>query len=201
MGKTLIAGLTGGIGSGKTTVAKMFEEEGIPIYIADDRAKIIMDRKDIVDRVQDIFPINVITDDYKLDRKVIRETVFENKELLEKLNDIVHPEVKKDFEQWVASHLDKPFVIKETAILFEKKLDKQCDLVILVTAPDELRIERIKKRDNVSNDNIRQIMNNQLSDEYKKQFSNYVIENIDIKKVKHEVKCIINNIKEIKSSF
>ncbi|KZE80503.1 dephospho-CoA kinase [Myroides marinus] len=189
----LIVGLTGGIGSGKTTVAKMFEAEGIPIYIADERAKQIMDRKGVVDAVQAIFEENVRIGEV-LDRKKIREIVFENKQLLTKLNNIVHPEVKKDFEQWKHKNDVFPFVIKESAVLFENNLNKSCDLVILVTAPEEVRINRVMERDKVSFDNVKSIINNQMKDSDKIPLSDYVITNINKDLVKKEVKMIINDI-------
>lgn len=189
----LIVGLTGGIGSGKTTVANMFEEEGIPIYIADERAKQIMDRADVVEAVQSIFKENVKIGEV-LDRKKIREIVFDNKELLNQLNRIVHPEVKKDFERWKEENDAFPFVIKESAVLFENNLNKQCDLVILVTAPEEVRLARVMARDGVSLDNVESIMRNQLKDSDKIPFSDYVITNINKDLVKKEVKMIINDI-------
>lgn len=189
----LIVGLTGGIGSGKTTVANMFAEEGIPIYIADERAKQIMDRADVVEAVQSIFKENVKIGEV-LDRKKIREIVFDNKELLNQLNQIVHPEVKKDFERWKEENDAFPFVIKESAVLFENNLNKQCDLVILVTAPEEVRLARVMARDGVSLDNVESIMRNQLKDSDKIPFSNYVITNINKDLVKKEVKMIINDI-------
>ncbi|MCA4806270.1 dephospho-CoA kinase [Myroides odoratimimus] len=189
----LIVGLTGGIGSGKTTVANMFEEEGIPIYIADERAKQIMDRADVVEAVQSIFKENVKIGEV-LDRKKIREIVFDNKELLNQLNRIVHPEVKKDFERWKEENDAFPFVIKESAVLFENNLNKQCDLVILVTAPEEVRLARVMARDGVSLDNVESIMRNQLKDSDKIPFSDYVITNINKDLVKKEVEMIINDI-------
>lgn len=189
----LIVGLTGGIGSGKTTVAKMFEEEGIPIYIADERAKQLMDREDIVNAVQSIFKEDVKIGGV-LDRKKIREIVFKDKDLLTQLNNIVHPAVKKDFEQWKEKNDVFPFVIKESAVLFENKLHTQCDLVILVTAPEEVRVKRVVERDKVSIDNVKSIINNQMKDSDKIPLSNYVITNINKDLVKKEVKMIINDI-------
>ncbi|WP_121965958.1 dephospho-CoA kinase [Myroides sp. N17-2] len=189
----LIVGLTGGIGSGKTTVAKMFEESGIPIYIADDRARQIMDRKDVVNAVQSIFKEDVKIGEV-LDRKKIREIVFDNKDLLTQLNNIVHPEVKKDFEEWKVANDASPFVIKESAVLFENKLHTQCDLVILVTAPEEIRIKRVMERDKVSYDNVKSIISNQMQDSDKIPLSDYVIININKHLVNKEVKMIINDI-------
>ena len=199
--KTKIVGLTGGIGSGKTTVAKLFMEHGVPVYISDDRAKQIMDSSTVASLVQEAFKQNVLDNQGKLDRQIIRSLVFEDAVLLEKLNSIVHPLVKQDFLQWVESHKDQSFVLKESAILFEKQLHKDCDLVILVVAPEEVRIQRVMQRDKVSSDNIRQIMNNQLEDVSKIPLSDYIIENVDIKLVKEQVKCIVNRIKNEDISF
>ncbi len=192
---TKIVGLTGGIGSGKTTVANFFSDLGVPVYIADDRAKAIMDQPDIIQRVQEIFDVNVLQADGKIDRKAVRELVFDNQDLLDKLNNIVHPSVKQDFQVWLEQNSSADFVIKESAILFEKELHKECDLVILVVAPQELRIQRVMNRDNTNVDNIRQIMNNQLKDVDKIPLSDYIIENIDLILAKEQVKCIINRIK------
>jgi dephospho-CoA kinase len=189
----LVVGLTGGIGSGKTTVAKMFEAEGIPVYIADDRAKQIMDREDIVNAVQSIFSEDVKMGSV-LDRKKIREIVFNDKYLLTQLNNIVHPAVKKDFDQWKEENDAFPFIIKESAVLFENKLHTQCDLVILVTAPEEIRIKRVVERDKVSEENVKSIINNQMKDSDKIPLSDYVITNINKDLVKKEVEMIINDI-------
>jgi dephospho-CoA kinase len=175
---TKIVGLTGGIGSGKTMVANFFKEEGIPVYISDERAKTIMDKPEIIHKIQGIFDENVQKKG-KLDRKRIREIVFKESHLLEKLNAIVHPAVKKDFEQWVDLHQKYSFVIKESALLFEQKLYKTCDYIILVTAPEEIRVKRVVKRDGVTVKNIRDIIRNQLKDEDKIPFCDWVIINVD----------------------
>lgn len=191
---TKIVGLTGGIGSGKTMVASFFKEEGIPVYISDERAKIIMDNPEIVHQVQEIFEDNV-QENGKLDRKKIRNIVFKQGHLLDKLNAVIHPEVKKDFEEWVKSHQKHLFVIKESALLFEKKLYKTCDYVILVTAPEEIRVKRVIKRDGVTAESIRNIIRNQMRDEDKIPFCDWVIINLDKELVKKEIKNIIDDIK------
>ncbi|MEC4115892.1 dephospho-CoA kinase [Myroides phaeus] len=189
----LIVGLTGGIGSGKTTVAKMFASEGIPVYISDERAKAIMDRPDVVAAVQALFEENIM-DGPIIDRKKLRNIVFNNKTLLDQLNKIVHPEVKKDFITWVEEHRNFKFVLKESAILFEKDLDKECDFVVLVTAPEEVRIQRVMARDGVSSQNVQAIIANQMKDSLKILKSDYVIANINKEQVKKEVKMIIADI-------
>lgn len=191
---SLIVGLTGGIGSGKTTVAKLFQKHGVPIYIADERAKLLMERPDVVEAVQQIFTTSVINENGLLDRAKIKQLVFDNKTLLEQLNQVVHPRVKKDFEDWLDEHKDSPFVIKESAILFESGLETSCDLVILVVAPEEIRIERVMARDGVSKDQVLKIIDNQMKDEEKVERSQYIIENNNKKTIESDIIAIIRDI-------
>ncbi len=174
---TKIIGLTGGIGSGKTTVAKYFASKGIPVYIADEAAKAIMDDKKVVQEVQAIFPEKVILKNGLLDRNAIRELVFIDKSKLEQLNKIIHPKVKTDFENWLKKNKKAPFIIKEVAILFETNGQKYCDATILVTAPIETRIKRVLERDTTSRENILQIINNQLPEEEKIKLATFVVTN------------------------
>lgn len=191
---SIIVGLTGGIGSGKTTVAKLFEKHGIPIYIADDKARLLMDQPEVIEAVQQIFATSVINEYGKLDRTKIKQLVFEDKEQLEKLNQVVHPRVKKDFDQWVEQHKESPIVIKESAILFENGLDKTCDLVLLVVAPEEVRINRVMMRDGVSKEQVRKIIDNQMKDEEKAKRSQYIIENNNNKSLESNIIAIIRDI-------
>lgn len=189
---TKVICLTGGIGSGKTTVARMFEKHGIPVYISDERAKLIMMKSEVIQQVQAIFDEPVIQGEL-LDRKKIRELVFGNKELLERLNSIVHPAVANDFKVWVRSHSDKAYVLKESAILFETKSQSTCEKIILVTAPEEVRIRRVVERDGVSEEGVKKIINQQISDYEKGKLSDFIIKNIDIKEVEKEVLIIIRD--------
>lgn len=174
---TKIIGLTGGIGSGKTTVAKYFASKGIPVYIADDAAKSLMDDRKVVQEVQAIFPQNVILKNGLLDRSTIRELVFADKSKLEQLNKIIHPKVKSDFDNWLKKNKKAPFIIKEVAILFETNGQKYCDATILVTAPIETRIKRVLERDSTSRETILQIINNQLPEEEKMKLATFVVTN------------------------
>jgi len=178
---TKIIGLTGGIGSGKSTVAHYIASKGIPVYIADAAAKEIMEQQGVIAQIKQVFHQNVITSDGKLDRKVIGQLVFTSPELLKKLNAIVHPLVKTHFIEWLQQHKTASFVLKEVAILFESGGNKECDKVILVTAPEAIRIQRTMLRDNTSQEAILNRIQNQLSDAEKIQKSDFVISNIDIK--------------------
>jgi dephospho-CoA kinase len=179
---TKIIGLTGGIGSGKSTVAHYIASKGIPVYVADEEAKKLMELTEVITSVQAIFEENVLDEFGKLDRKKIADLVFNSPTQLAQLNNIVHPLVKNHFIEWLKIHSNAPFVIKEVAILFETGGDKACDKVILVTAPEEIRIERAMKRDNVSKETIVSRMNNQLPESEKITKSDFIIHNIDLNK-------------------
>ncbi len=146
---TKIIGLTGGIGSGKSTVANLFMSKGVPVYIADTEAKKLMESRNIITKITNYFGNDILVNS-KIDRPKLAKLVFNNPEKLSELNNIVHPEVQKHFQNWLKNKKDFPFVIKEAAILFETGGNKQCDKVITVVAPQELRIQRVKERDKVT---------------------------------------------------
>lgn len=175
----LEVGITGGIGSGKTTVCKVFEELGIPVYYADDRAKRLLEHDPhVVEQVQQLFGREIYDSRGKVDRKTIAARVFNDKELLTKLNAIVHPAVQEDYHRWVLAHRQKaPYVLKEAALLVEAGTYKQLDALICVTAPKELRIERIIQRDQATRDAVLARMQNQLPQPDKVKLSDYVIKN------------------------
>lgn len=178
---TKIIGLTGGIGSGKSTVAQYIASKGIPVYVADEAAKSLMEQPEVVTQIQAIFSQSVIAADGKLERKTIAQLVFTDPDLLHKLNAIVHPLVKTHFLDWLQKHAHAPFVIKEVAILFETGGDEACDKVILVTAPEAIRIQRAMLRDNITEEAVLNRIKNQLSDAEKSKKSHFVISNIDLK--------------------
>lgn len=193
---TKIIGLTGGIGSGKSTVASFFKELGVPVYIADDEAKKLMEDPEIVSKVQSVFDENVIENN-ALNRKKIAELVFSAPEKLKKLNSVIHPEVKKHFLSWVKLNNNHPFVIKEAAILFESGTYKDCDKIIVVTAPEAVRIQRVMSRDKVSEDQVLERIKNQWTDEKKIQLSDYVIQNTDFESTKRNVVKILKELKKM----
>ena len=182
----IIVGLTGGIGSGKTTVAKAFKALGIPVYIADEEAKKLMRKSKIIKRkLIQLFGDKAYVDG-ELNKPFIANIIFNDKAYLLKMNAIVHPRVAKHFKKWVLKQ-DAPYVIKEVAILFENGGHKDCDYVITVTAPKALRIERLLERDNTSKENIEAIMKNQWSDAEKIALSDFVIDNRSLQKTKEQV--------------
>ncbi|KAA2217066.1 dephospho-CoA kinase [Maribacter flavus] len=181
-----IIGLTGGIGSGKTTVAKMFEELGVPIYNSDLEAKKLMHTsKTIRKKLVDLFGETAYHDG-KLNRSYIAKSVFNDPLLLKRLNKIVHPVVRKHFVKWSETQ-NAPYVIQETALLFENEAQGLYDKVILITAPMEVRIKRLLERDNATREEILARMNNQLEDSKKLPLADYVIENVNLEKTSAKV--------------
>ncbi len=189
-----IVGLTGGIGSGKTTVAKLFSELGVPVYIADVEAKRLTNSSVVIRRKLTKLLGDEAYINGSLNRKFVADKIFTNEALLNAVNAIIHPEVAADFKKWALEQKTN-YVIKEAAILFESGGYKQCDLVILVIAPKAVRIERIMMRDGATEDEIEQRMNNQWSDLKKKKFADIIIENIEMENTRRQVESIHNSLK------
>lgn len=171
------AGITGGIGSGKSTVSKVFGLLGVPVYVADDAAKLVLQQEKVIAQIRAFAGDGVVDEKGKIERKKLAKLVFNDKEKLAKLNAIVHPAVGKHFDDWCKQQKDAPYILKEAAILFESGSYKQTDLVITVTAPVELRIARTMQRDRISKADVVARMNNQMSDEEKIKRSQFVIHN------------------------
>ena len=169
-------GITGGIGSGKTYVASVFQSFGVPIFNADIQAKKIMTSSGkLIKLVKEEFG-NDIYKDSDLNKEKLASIVFNDKSKLEKLNSLVHPIVKKEFNNWCKKQTS-PYVIKEAAILFESNSHLGLDAVICVLAPLELRMERLLKRDNYTEKEIKKRIENQISQEEKEKLSDYIIVN------------------------
>jgi dephospho-CoA kinase len=173
---TKIIGLTGGIGSGKTTVAAIFKSHGIPVYIADDAGKEVMQSPQILSKIQDIFGTTIFENGV-LDRKKLAAIVFNDPEKLNQLNAIVHPAVAEHFKLWVTAHQQSEFIIYESAILFESGGDKKCHKIISVYTPENTRIQRVIKRDSTSKEQILQRIQAQWTDEQRLEKSDFVINN------------------------
>lgn len=182
----IIIGLTGGIGSGKSTVATMFKELGVPVYDSDQRAKYLMNTsKVIIKQLVELLGEEAYKKG-KLNRPFIAEKVFNDSELLAELNNIVHPVVRQDFIDWTKNQ-DSCYVIQETALLFENKSQDLYDDVILVIAPKEVRIERVLSRDNSTRAQVEARMNNQLDDEIKLELADFIIENTELERTREKV--------------
>ena len=172
----LKVGVTGGIGSGKTTVCRIFSILGVPVFSADETARIIMDSDTEVEKkINDVAGRNMYTGS-GLDRKGLASLIFNNRDLLEKINNIVHPLVREKFESWAAG-VDTEYVIYEAAILFESGHYKEMDRVICVTAPEELRIRRVMERDHLTREQVEKRMASQWDEKKKIALADFVIMN------------------------
>lgn len=191
---TKIIGLTGGIGSGKTTIANYFHSFGIPLYIADDEARKLMQSQKIINAIKTVFGDGIFEKE-TLNRAKLAEIVFNEPEKLEKLNAIIHPAVKSDFKEWLLQNKNAPFIIYEAAILFESGNYANCDYIITVAAPIDTRIERVMKRDKTTRELIIKRMEAQWTDEQRISKSDFVIENEDLKKAKQKVEEILKILK------
>lgn len=173
----LKVGITGGIGSGKSVVAKIFSTLGIPVYESDQRAKWLIEyNKDIVSEIREFLGNEAYNEDGKYDKVFVSKAVFQNEELLRKLNQIVHPRVRQDFEDWVLLQ-NAPFVLKEAAIMSRNAgLDK----IIVVHSPKDLRIKRLLKRDTHRNlSEIEKVISNQKTEKEFLEMADFVINNDD----------------------
>ncbi len=181
-----IVGITGGIGSGKTTVSKMFKALGVPIYNADDEAKKLMLKDPIKTQLISIFGDEVYLGG-QLNRNLIRSAIFNNDELRHKINSIVHPEVGQHFKSWLENQ-DSPYVLKEAAIIFEAGLTEQYDFIITVVANKKERINRVVSRPGITRQMVLDVMDKQWSDEKKIAESNFVITNQNLSETEKKVK-------------
>lgn len=190
-------GLSGGIGSGKTLISKIFQELGVPVYYADLAAKRLMNSSfELSDGIKELFGENAYLNN-KLDRKLLARLVFENKSLLHKLNKLVHPAVEKDFSDWCTTHSSKPYILKEAAVLFESGSYKQLDKVIVVSAPENVRIERVTSRDNSTVKEVLDRIKNQWPTEKLAALADFIIENDGKKLILPQVIKIDEKIKNI----
>ena len=188
-----IVGLTGGIGSGKSTIAKLFQALGVPVYIADSEAKkILASSKDVRKKVVLLLGAQSYTKEMP-NRAYIAQKVFNDPVLLDGLNAIVHPEVTASFKRWVQKQ-DAPYCVKEAAILFESGGYKNCDAIILVIASEESRIQRVLKRDKIKKKDIEARIRLQWSDDKKKVLSDYLIQNEYLQTALDQANKILNSL-------
>ncbi|AKK72114.1 dephospho-CoA kinase [Chryseobacterium gallinarum] len=190
-----IIGLTGGIGSGKTTVARFIEEFGFPVYYSDDRAKtIVNDNENLKIKIKELLGDEAYDENGLYDRKFVAGKVFNNKELLHQLNEIIHPAVRLDFEDWVRKQT-KYLVFKETALLFELKLNRQCYKSLLVTAEDNIRIKRVMDRDGKTYREVEAVMEKQMPEKDKIKMADCIIyNNTNLEELKEQTERIVFNI-------
>ncbi|MBT8204617.1 MAG: dephospho-CoA kinase [Eudoraea sp.] len=191
-----IIGLTGGIGSGKTTVSGMFAALGVPVYNSDLEAKRLMhSSRTLRHKISDLLGEKAYQGRV-LQRQYVAEKVFKDAHLLKELNAIVHPAVKRHFRRWTAKQ-SFPYVIQEAAILFENGSYPAFDKMILVTAPEEIRIARIQQRDGATRKSILERMGHQWNDDQKAALADYIIENTDLDHTRDQVALIHAELLEL----
>ncbi len=190
---TKIIGLTGGIGSGKTTIANYFKSLGIPVYIADDEAKRLLDDSKIQQKIIEVFGENIIENN-KVVREKLAAVVFQNPEKLNALNAIIHPAVKEHFVNWLSQHQENPIIIKEAAILFESGTYKDCDKIITVVTPLETRIKRVISRDETTKEAVLNRVKNQWTDKMRIAKSDFVIKDYDLSDAKSQADEILQKL-------
>ncbi len=184
-----LVGLTGGMGSGKTTVAEMFKDLGVAVYNSDIEAKRLMNENpEVRNKIKTLFGEKAYQNN-KLNRKLLAEKAFNDKKLLIALNQVVHPAVREDLKAWVGKQQGE-YVIQEAAILFENGGYKDFDKMILVTAPKKVRIARIKQRDGLTENAILERMQHQWSAKRKKELAQYVINNKTLADTRKQVRMI-----------
>ena len=191
-------GLTGGIGSGKTTVSNFLLEYGIPVYNSDSQGKKLMNTNlELINDIVNIFGESVYNNGV-LNTNLLSSIVFSDPEKIKQLNNLVHPKVAEDFNQWVEKNNNQPILIKEAAILIESGAYLNMDKIILVISKKSNRIKRVSKRDNSDFESIEKRINFQLTDDEKIQYADYIIENnSSLDDLKHEVLRVINEINKV----
>lgn len=181
-----IVGLTGGIGSGKSTVLNEFKDLGIKTYSADNAAKTLINSdRALIDSIKKVFGNNIYKKN-KLDTKQLSKIVFQDSDKLEVLNSIIHPAVLNDFNSFVRAN-DEIYIVKEVAIIFETKSEKAYDKIILVRAPLEERIQRVLLRDDTTRDQVIKRIKNQVDDSSITNKCDYIIDNYNLSEIKYKV--------------
>ena len=191
-------GLTGGIGSGKTTVSNFLLDYGIPVYNSDNQGKTLMNTNlELKNEILSIFGERVY-DNGILNTNLLSSIVFSNPKKIEQLNNLVHPKVAEDFKQWIGKNNNKPILVKEAAILIESGAYLNLDKIILIVSQKSTRITRVSKRDNSDLESIEKRISLQLTDDEKIKYADYIIENnSSLEHLKLEVLKVINKIKEV----
>ena len=189
-------GLTGGIGSGKSTVSKFLNELGCIVYNSDDRAKWLMSNNyELKKEILQLFGSQSFLNN-KLNRKFLSEIVFKDNTLLKKLNNLVHPLVAKDYQNFISNHSDSNLIVKEAAILIESGAYKEMDLILLIVSDQDIRINRVLKRDKSNSKGVYQRISKQMKDTDKQQYADYIITNNGSKlDLKEKVYDFYNKIK------
>lgn len=190
----MIIGLTGGIGSGKSTVAKIFQHLGIPVFFADEESKRILDTDPILqNRLQNLLGKDLIKAGV-IDKVYMAQKIFSDESLLQEVNALLHPLVGIAFKHWALQQHNAPYVMREAAILFESNTYKDCDKIVVVTAAESLRLERVMRRSNLSAEAVKARMKKQWPQERKDAMADYLVDNSGEKSLIKQVIAIHENI-------
>lgn len=190
-------GITGGIGSGKSTVSRLFSLYDVPVYIADTESKRLVATSPVIREKLTAMFGNELFEGGVLNKALLAAHIFNDREKLEKVNAIIHPEVAADFARWQAAHSQYDIVAQEAAILFESGFNKYMDKVVMVYTPLEMRIERTMKRDGVGRELVMERIKNQMSDEKKAELSDFVVVNDGTQSLIGQVAQILHRLKSI----
>lgn len=198
MNKTLSVCITGSIGCGKSLMGKVFTHLGIPVFCADDEAKALYKQPEIQESVKEMFGETIFKDNV-LQAKILSEIVFNDKNKLKQLNSFLHPKVQQQYKDFLSYYTkkEKPYVIMESAIVFEIEWENLFDKIICVDTPQELTILRAMERDKVSREQILQRLSNQKPMEYKRSHSDYIINNDNVELVLPQILKIDQELKTI----
>lgn len=191
-------GITGGIGSGKSTISEIFSLCGVPVYIADTESKRLVATSSVIrDKLIHLFGEELYAGGV-LNKPLLASHIFNDKKKLETVNTIIHPEVANDFNQWVQRHSECDMVAHEAAILFESGFNRLMDKMVMVYTPLELRIQRTMQRDNISREKVLERIQNQMPDEEKAKLSDYIIVNDNTKSLIEQVTSVIQQLRNSK---
>ena len=192
-----IIGLTGGIGSGKSSVLEIFKKIGISTYNADESAKkLISSDKKIIYSIKQLFGEDIY-DKNELNSKLVSKIVFNDKEKLKSLNSIIHPAVAIDFDNFCFKHRDETYIVKEAAIIFETKTENLFNKIIYVKAPKEIRVDRVMQRDNLSRDDVLNRIQNQINETSIIDKCDFIIDNINFSELEEKVIEIHNTLRSL----
>ena len=172
-------GLTGGIGSGKSTIAQIFQELGAPVYYADIEAKKFLLQESVIEKLIALFGTSIVNENGAIEKAKLAAIVFTNEDELKKLNALIHPMLEFDFLNWVKAYKSEKYIVKEAAILFEAGFDQSVDKILTISTPVEQRIARVIKRDGVARQQVLDRISKQWTDEQREAKSDFVIRNAD----------------------
>lgn len=193
----LKVGITGGIGSGKTIICEVFKQLGIPVYYADTAAKNLYNTDEQLKiGIIELFGENLYANN-TLDKKALASIIFNNKTALHKVNQLVHPAVARDFEQWALYHKSAPYVLQEAAILFESKTNRLMDKTITISVSEDIRVQRASLRDKVTPNEIKQRLQHQLTEDERNQLADFIIINDNSQPVLPQILRIHNTLKDL----